>query len=272
MSNQKESTARTLLVALLVCLVCSVLVAGAAVALKPIQVVNSQLDKQRNILAIAGLGDPSMSAADVQRLFDERIVARLVNLETGQFSDEHDPTTFDPLAAAREPSASRVLTGAEDIASIKRLEKFSVVYIVEDASGDMETLVLPIRGYGLWSTLHGFLALESDLTTVQGLGFYQHAETPGLGGEVDNPRGRGPGPGLRQGRRRPRAGWGVGPPALARAVARQAGRRREWHRRPPPGKGRCRFHRPGCLASGRWSGGRDPDRQWRQQSAALLAG
>ncbi len=191
MSNQKESTARTLLVALLVCLVCSVLVAGAAVALKPIQVVNSQLDKQRNILAIAGLGDPSMSAADVQRLFDERIVARLVNLETGQFSDEHDPTTFDPLAAAREPSTSRVLTGAEDIASIKRLEKFSVVYIVEDASGDMETLVLPIRGYGLWSTLHGFLALESDLTTVQGMGFYQHAETPGLGGEVDNPRWRG---------------------------------------------------------------------------------
>ena len=109
MSNQKESTARTLLVALLVCLVCSVLVAGAAVALKPIQVVNSQLDKQRNILAIAGLGDPTMSAADVQRLFDERIVARLVNLETGQFSDEHDPTTFDPLAAAREDSSCRLM-------------------------------------------------------------------------------------------------------------------------------------------------------------------
>lgn len=191
MSNQKESTARTLLVALLVRLVCSVLVAGAAVALKPIQLVNSQLDKQRNILAIAGLGDPAMTAAEVQGLFDERIVARLVDLETGQFSDQYDPTTFDPVAAAREPSMSRVLTGGEDIASIKRREQFSVVYVVEDANGDMETLVLPIRGYGLWSTLHGFLALESDLTTVQGMGFYQHAETPGLGGEVDNPRWRG---------------------------------------------------------------------------------
>ena len=46
---------------------------------------------------------------------------------------------------------------------------------------------MPIKGYGLWSTLHGFLALESDLKTVVGLGYYEHAETPGLGGEVDNP-------------------------------------------------------------------------------------
>jgi Na+-transporting NADH:ubiquinone oxidoreductase subunit C len=44
-----------------------------------------------------------------------------------------------------------------------------------------------VRGAGLWSTLHGFLALENDLNTVAGLGFFEHGETPGLGGEVDNP-------------------------------------------------------------------------------------
>src|SRR3990167_8268880 len=94
MSSQKESTVRTLVVALLVCLVCSVFVAGAAIALKPTQVENRQLDKQRSILAIAGL----------------------------------------------------------------------------------------------WSTLYGFIAIKGDLNTVAGMGFYQHAETPGLGGEVDNPK------------------------------------------------------------------------------------
>ena len=36
--------------------------------------------------------------------------------------------------------------------------------------------------------MYGFLALESDLETVAGIGFYEHNETPGLGGEVDNPR------------------------------------------------------------------------------------
>lgn len=195
MSSQKESTARTLLVALLVCLVCSVLVAGAAVTLKPIQVENAQLDKQRNILAIAGLGDPSMSNTEIQALFDERIVARLVDLETGLYSDEFDANTFDHEASAKDAALSKNLSSQQDLASINRREQYSVVYIVEDASSQMETLILPVRGYGLWSTLHGFLALRDDLSTIQGFGFYQHAETPGLGGEVDNPRWRNQWPG-----------------------------------------------------------------------------
>ena len=190
MSSQKESTARTLTVALLVCLVCSVFVAGAAVALKPTQVENRQLDKQRSILAIAGLGDANMSGAQIKALFAERIHARIVDLENGRFSDAQDPATFDPLKAAKDPQLSQALSGAEDIASIKRRERFTTVYLVE-RDGKLETLILPVRGYGLWSTLHGFMALKGDLNTVAGFGFYQHAETPGLGGEVDNPKWKG---------------------------------------------------------------------------------
>lgn len=189
MSSQKESTARTLVVALLVCLVCSVFVAGAAVALRPTQLENRQLDKQRSILAIAGLGEAGMSASQVKALYGDRIVARLVNLETGEFSDEFDPNSFDPLVAAKDPKLSKALPSDEDIASIKRRERYSVAYIVEE-NGEMETLILPVRGYGLWSTLYGFIALKDDLNTVAGLGFYQHGETPGLGGEVDNPKWR----------------------------------------------------------------------------------
>lgn len=194
MSSQKESTARTLTVALLVCLVCSVFVAGAAVALKPTQVENRLLDKQRSILAIAGLGDAGMSAAQVKALFDERISARVVDLDSGTFSDAQNPLTFDPLQAAKDPQLSQALRGADDIASIKRRERYTTVYLVE-RDGELETLILPVRGYGLWSTLHGFMALKGDLNTVTGLGFYQHAETPGLGGEVDNPKWKGLWPG-----------------------------------------------------------------------------
>src|SRR5512145_1995618 len=97
MSSQKESTVRTLMVALLVCLVCSVFVAGAAVALKPTQVENRQLDKQRSILAIAGLGSADMSAKQIKALYAERIKARVVDLQTGAFSDAQDAASFDPL-------------------------------------------------------------------------------------------------------------------------------------------------------------------------------
>ena len=194
MSSQKESTVRTLTVAVLVCLVCSVFVAGAAIALKPTQVENRLLDKQRSILAIAGLGEAGMSGARVKEVFDSTVTAKLVDLESGKFSDAFDPLTFDPLKASKDPQISQVLKGSEDIAGIKRQERYTTVYMVEK-DGEMETLILPVRGYGLWSTLHGFIAVKGDLNTVVGMGFYQHGETPGLGGEVDNPKWKGQWPG-----------------------------------------------------------------------------
>ena len=183
MSSKKESVARTLTVALLVCLVCSVVVSAAAVALKPVQTTNRLQDKQRNILQIAGLYDESRS---IEEQFSQ-ITPRLVDLRTGEFSDAQDPLTFDQQKASKDPDMSQQLTGEQDIASIRRRADSSTVYVVENTDGSIKTLILPIHGYGLWSTLYGFMALESDLQTVVGLGFYQHAETPGLGGEVDNP-------------------------------------------------------------------------------------
>lgn len=187
MSSQKESTIRTLTVALVVCLVCSVFVAGGAVALKPVQQENRELDKQRSILAIAGLGSEELSGKEVQQLFASRIKARVVDLQKGSFSDQFDAASFDPLKAAKDPKLSDALPAASDVALIKRRERFTTVYMVE-TDGKLDTLILPVRGYGLWSTLYGFMAVKGDLNTVVGFGFYQHAETPGLGGEVDNPK------------------------------------------------------------------------------------
>ncbi len=89
---------------------------------------------------------------------------------------------------------SEMLPGDQDIAKLKRQEKYAKVYLVKK-DGKLDKVVLPIRGYGLWSTLWGFIAFESDGNTVAGLTFYEHAETPGLGGEVDNPRWKAQWPG-----------------------------------------------------------------------------
>lgn len=187
MSSKHESTTRTLLVALAVSLVSSVFVAGSAVLLKPVQIENRLLDKQRNILAIAGLGAASLSTEEVKELFASRIKAHVVDMQTGDYADTFDPMTFDPLKSARDPELSDAVPTAKDIALIKRRERYTTIYTVEQ-NGRLESLILPVRGYGLWSTLHGFMAIKNDLKTVVGFGFYQHAETPGLGGEVDNPK------------------------------------------------------------------------------------
>lgn len=183
MSKRKDSIQHTLKVAFLVCLACAIVVSAAAVSLRPMQQQNVVIDMKRNILSAAGMLEAGRSVAEQF----EAIETRVVNLSTGRFVDMN-PDEFDQRKAAQDPTQSRRLDPSEDLASIRRLEEQSLVYIVRGADNRIETLILPVRGYGLWSTLYGFLALEGDLNTVAGLGFYEHAETPGLGGEVDNPR------------------------------------------------------------------------------------
>jgi Na+-transporting NADH:ubiquinone oxidoreductase subunit C len=114
-----------------------------------------------------------------------QITTKYVDLETGKFTTEV-PAKYDAKKAAKDPVLGKSLAKNVDIASIKYQAKIMPVYLVE-TEGQIAKVILPVHGYGLWSTLYGFLALEGDLNTVVGLGFYSHAETPGLGGEVDNP-------------------------------------------------------------------------------------
>ncbi|WP_339898682.1 Na(+)-translocating NADH-quinone reductase subunit C [uncultured Gilvimarinus sp.] len=180
-----DSIKKTVTVTLLLCIVCSVVVSTAAVLLRPVQEVNKSLDFKRNILSAAGLLEKS-DKASVESLFAERVTTQVVDLASGTFTDAVDPANYDQRKASKDPARSTDLSPDEDIAKISRREEYAVVYLIEGDSG-LETLVLPVRGYGLWSTLYGFLALKSDLNTVEGFGFYEHGETPGLGGEVDNP-------------------------------------------------------------------------------------
>lgn len=179
--SAKDTTQKTIIVATLLCVVCSVVVSAAAVLLKPLQVANKDQDRKSNILAAAGIKDSSKS---VDELFAQ-ITTKYVDLETGKFTTDV-PAKYDAKKAAKDPQLGQALTKDVDIASIKYQAKVMPVYLVEKEGG-IEKVILPVHGYGLWSTLYGFLALEGDLNTVVGLGFYSHAETPGLGGEVDNP-------------------------------------------------------------------------------------
>lgn len=178
-----DSRKKTYIVAFVLCLICSIAVSAAAVLLKPVQDKNKQLDKQKNIVAIAQLAQEGQSVSDAFK----QVEAKVVDLQTGEYAEGIDPKTFDARAAAVDPKQNVVLSKDQDLASIKRRAKYATVYLVKDQAGKLQKIILPVHGYGLWSTLYGFLALQGDANTVVGLGFYEHAETPGLGGEVDNP-------------------------------------------------------------------------------------
>lgn len=183
---QRDSVVGTLTVATVLCVVCSVIVSGAAVGLRGFQETNKRRYEMENILIAAGM-EAELETQDIDTLFKDNVETQIVDLETGELAgDGVNAETFDQRKAAKDPDLSVAIPGDKDIAGIKRREKYSRVYLLKE-DGQLKKVILPVYGKGLWSTLYGFIALESDLNTVAGLTFYEHKETPGLGGEVENP-------------------------------------------------------------------------------------
>ena len=182
-----EDSRKTFIVAILLSLVCSLMVATSAVLLKPAQQANKQLEIQRNILKVANIsGDFEQDEGITEQLFNQYIDVRLIDVASGRYIEHADPVSYDWRGALSDTNNSVAIPAQQDIAKIKRRPRVLPVYLVKQ-QGQVSRLILPVYGYGLWSTLYGFIALQPDTTTVAGLSFYEHAETPGLGGEVDNP-------------------------------------------------------------------------------------
>ncbi|WP_226551912.1 Na(+)-translocating NADH-quinone reductase subunit C [Celeribacter naphthalenivorans] len=178
-----DSVGKTVFVAVALCLVASMVVSAAAVALRPIQDENKLRDKRINILQVAGVYDENTPVNEAFEAFEPHVL----DLSTGEFTDAFETSEFDALADARDPSIMRPID--EDPAGLGgQMQAYRLVYLLRDDSGALDKVVMPIEGYGLWSTLYGFIALEENGNDIFGLQFYQHGETPGLGAEVDNPR------------------------------------------------------------------------------------
>lgn len=178
----RDSVGNILRVAITISLVCSILVASVAVILKPIQDDNARKYQQRIILEVANLMQPG---ANIDELSNQ-IEARMVDLASGRYVDAPQPDDFDANVAANDAETGIAIPPELDLANIRRRAIYSPVYLVKPR-GRVEQIILPVYGSGLWSTMYGYLALATDGNTVTGLRFYSHAETPGLGDQIDDP-------------------------------------------------------------------------------------
>ena len=202
--DKKNSPINVLILAVVLCVVCSLVVSTAAVGLKSIQDRNIALDRKVNLLSVTGFDIPS-GRDKINALFDERFEVEIIDLESGKPAVEEAMKALNTAgkemkspeetlekysqvwaSKSKKKSVSDQLSKNEDLVGIKYREKFSHVYIQKSESGEVEKYVFPVRGYGLWSMMKGFLAVEPDLQTIAGLTFYDHAETPGLGGEIQS--------------------------------------------------------------------------------------
>ncbi|MFT5325829.1 MAG: Na+-transporting NADH:ubiquinone oxidoreductase subunit C [Planctomycetaceae bacterium] len=186
---QTESPKQTMIVATCLCLVCSVLVSTAAVVLRPAQQIQKTRDIQKNILKVAGLYDETRKV-ETQFKSVEPVLIELAGKRpriTDPSEEGIDLKTYDAKKASKKEQGSLEVTPPGALPQIARREIYTIAYEVRKEDGSLDQVILPIYGKGLWSTLYGFIAIDADGQTIRGITFYQHGETPGLGGEVDNP-------------------------------------------------------------------------------------
>lgn len=175
-------------IAFVLCFFCALLVSATVVTLRPLQQENQTAFRAKNIAEVAGVWLVGSSASPAEAI--KQLELLWVEPGTGKVLDTPPPLPPDPQKIARDPAWSQPLARSDDPAGIKRLPRALPVYLKRGANGQVERVVLPIFGAGLWSTMWGFVALEGDGKTVHALKFYQQGETPGLGGEVENPKWR----------------------------------------------------------------------------------
>lgn len=185
MSKQNEAL-KTITVAGLLCAVCSVIVSFSVVSLKAQQKKNAELDFKKNILSAAGLIKPEgVKADEVEAAFD-KIVPVVIDFETGLKNEDVDVNSYDQTKAFQDPKMNVKIPADLDVGKLSTRAKYAKVYLSKDEDGNISDIILYVRGKGLWSTMHGFIALAPDTKTIKGFAYYAQGETPGLGGEVDN--------------------------------------------------------------------------------------
>ncbi|MEF3255186.1 MAG: NADH:ubiquinone reductase (Na(+)-transporting) subunit C [Deferribacterales bacterium] len=170
----KETKSRIFIVSLAVALFFSLVVSSTVAILKEKQDRNIKEDRLKHILTVAG---------DFKKM---KIL--LLDLKTDEYRQiDNDVDFYNRFRTLSTGKDAIKLTKDNDLIGVGSIPSRIPVYLFYDDGGRLVRVVFFIYGNGLWSTMYGFIGVEKDLKTIYGITFYDQKETPGLGGEVDNP-------------------------------------------------------------------------------------
>lgn len=165
---------------MLFCVLCFAAVAAWFLLIKS---NNAQPTSQQQVAAIlqaAGLTSGKEDEGALNALFEQRVVVRRVNLDSGALL---------PVASGQEAQQSCVnLAPDQDPAQVHQRCSIADVYLVKNNHHEIQQIILPIAGKGAKSMMHAFIALETDGRTVKNLYYYEQNETPLLGARVEDPQ------------------------------------------------------------------------------------
>nr|WP_272213471.1 FMN-binding protein [Marinicella sp. W31]MDC2879428.1 FMN-binding protein [Marinicella sp. W31] len=177
-----ENRTKTVIVAFLVSAICALMVSGATVILRPIQTANRAAEEQARLEALVA-GIPGMS--EILEEPGGSLSTVVINLPKGEAAQNVTPET---LPAALDDAANwTTLSPAEDTAGIGRRPNYTQIYLLRNENGDISLALLPVSGPGYQAEIDAIVALRGDMNTIAGVAITNQAETPGLGGRIEEP-------------------------------------------------------------------------------------
>ena len=180
----KESTPFTFGFAIVLTLVCSLILGGASQGLKKKQNINAEIDVKSKVLQALDLFD----AIKGQPTTNDIVLNYFK--EAGHGGASIEKLVVDGKGTLLTlPAKALAIIELKSEAKKEEAERRYPLYVYygtekAKAAKKADAYILPIQGVGLWSLCEGFLALEADATTIKGIIYYKHAETPGLGAEI----------------------------------------------------------------------------------------
>lgn len=169
----KDSGSYIFTFAVVMTLLLGAVLAFTSESLKDKQKAEREFERKKFILS-AALGTETINAMaaknrqDVEELYANRVK----NFVVDSAGEKIDGLTAKDVVVAKEyklPVKER---------------KLPVYTVSKEGSEEVEYYVMPIYGYGLWDNIFGYVSLQSDLNTVQGVIFDHVGETPGLGARI----------------------------------------------------------------------------------------
>ena len=157
---------------LIITIVCSFLLSLASEGLKELYNKNVEIDKKKNILTSIGLDISNYTVSDIDTYFDNYIDILIIDTLGNIISD----VSINDLKNDENKQTGEVKYYFDN-------EEYLPLY----SDSNNKVIIIPISGKGLWSSLFGYFAIDANnYSTVKGIAFYAHGETPGLGAEISS--------------------------------------------------------------------------------------
>jgi Na+-transporting NADH:ubiquinone oxidoreductase subunit C len=172
----QQSNTYVITFSVILTIVLGLLLSGTSEILKPIQQKAVALDTKKQILgAVIPVEElAAMKPEEIDAFYESRISSKVVDIN-GEEVTEQDGVSI---------TAESVDVGKNYKKAPENRLYPVFIFHSEGNSDDVISYIFPVYGNGLWDNIWGYLALQTDINTIEGVTFSHAGETPGLGARI----------------------------------------------------------------------------------------